>query len=155
MKKSQPMTAAAFFARSPAFAKDCVWSPSSKHAVHLPLSLICQQWFRFISASTPLAAGYFSYQSLWWLRLWLNSPSKFRLPIRRLMYIYPTLKNTKNGRIIWQHQNCVARNHPKPCRRLRRLQRANIQSRRQAGLFLIVFALQIANDCHRILFSNI
>ena len=43
----------------------------------------------------------------------------------------------------------------KAVRRLRRIQRANIQSRHQAGLFLIVFALQIANDCHRIFFSNI
>ena len=45
------------------------------------------------------------------------------------------LENIKSGRIIWQHPKCVAKNHAKPRRHLRRIQRANIQCRHQAGYF--------------------
>ena len=71
--------------------------------------------------------------------------------------IYPIWKNIKNGRIIWQHQNHVVKNRVKPCYRhhLRRIQLADIPDYQHVGLFLIVFTLQIANDCKRIFFSNI
>ena len=45
------------------------------------------------------------------------------------------LENIKSGRIIWQHPNCVTKNHAKPGRRLRRTQRANIQCRHHACYF--------------------
>ena len=67
------------------------------------------------------------------------------------------LENIKNGRIIWQHQKHVVKNPFKPSHHhlLRRIQLANIQGNQRAELFLIVFTLQIANDCQRIFFSDI
>ena len=124
-----------FFAKLPAFFKDCGWSPSFKPAARLPLSLTFQRWFHFILASIVSVAGYFSYQSFWWLRRWFNSPSKSRLPIRPLMCICPIWRNIKNGRIIWHHQNRAVENPEKQRRRRRPILRPNLWHGFQSYLF--------------------